>query len=93
LRGVYRSMQQYLAYTRKGSNLYAITFEWPDGELALSLPEPQAGTRIRLVGLDRDLAWRQDGDTLYVDFSGITHRQMPGRWAWTVRLEGYAKTP
>jgi len=93
LRGVYRSMQQYLAYTSKDGNLYAITFEWPDAELALPVPEPPAGTRIRLLGLERDLAWRQVGDTLYVDFSDITYREVPGSWAWTVRLEGYSRTP
>jgi alpha-L-fucosidase len=93
LKGVYRSMQQYLAYTHKDGNLYAITFEWPDAELALPIPEPQAGTRIRLLGLERDLAWRYVDDTLYVDFLGLTHREMPGRWAWTVRLEGYSWVP
>jgi hypothetical protein len=86
-------MQQYLAYTHKDGNLYAITFEWPDAELALPIPEPRAGTRIRLLGLERDLAWRYVDDTLYVDFLGLTHREMPGRWAWTVRLEGYSWVP
>jgi alpha-L-fucosidase len=93
LQGVYRSMQQYLAYTRKDGDLYAITFEWPDAELALPIPEPQAGTRVRLLGLERDLDWRYEGNTLYVDLSGITHRELPGHWAWTVRLEGYTREP
>jgi len=93
LEGVYRSMQQYLAYTSKDDDLYAITFEWPDAELALPVPEPPAGTRIRLLGLERDLAWRQEGDTLYVDLSDIAYREIPGCWAWTVRLEGYTRAP
>lgn len=79
-------------YTRKGDDLYAHLLEWPDGELALPVPEPRPGTRIRLLGLERDLPWRYGGDTLYVDFSGITFREMPGEWAWTVRLEGFTKT-
>lgn len=79
-------------YTRKGDDLYAHLLEWPDGELVLPLPEPRPGTRIRLLGLERDLPWRYGGDTLYVDFSGITFREMPGEWAWTVRLEGFTKT-
>jgi alpha-L-fucosidase len=93
LNAVYRSMQRYLAYTQVDGNLYAITFEWPDAELALPIREPPAGTRVRLLGLERDLAWRYEGDTLYVDFSGIAHREMPGDWAWTVRLEGYTRDP
>jgi alpha-L-fucosidase len=90
LRAVYRSMQQYLAYTTANGNLYAITFEWPDEELVLPIPEPEPDTRIRLLGLDRDLPWRHASDTLYVDLSGISYHEMPGRWAWTVCLEGYA---
>jgi len=89
LNGLYRSMQQYLAYTQKDGTLYAITFEWPDTELALPIPAPQPGTTIRALGLDRDLPWRYAGDTLYVDLSGIAFREMPSQWAWTVRLEGY----
>jgi alpha-L-fucosidase len=93
LQGVYRSMQEYLAYTRVDGNLYAITFEWPDAELALPIPEPQAGTRIRLLGLERDLDWRYQGDTLYVNFSDITYREIPGLWAWAVCLKGYSGEP
>lgn len=89
LNAVYRSMQRYMAYTTNSGNLYAITFEWPDKELVLEIPEPMAGTRISLLGLERALPWRYSGDTLFVDLSGITYREMPGRWAWTIRLEGY----
>jgi alpha-L-fucosidase len=89
LNGLYRSMQQYLAYTQKDGNLYAITFEWPDAELALPISAPQPGTGVRLLGLDRDLPWRYADDTLYVDVSGITFRELPSQWAWAVRLEGY----
>jgi len=89
LKGFYRSMQQYLAYTQKDGNLYAITFEWPDTELALPIPAPRPGATVRLLGLDRDLPWRYASDTLYVDLSGISFREMPSQWAWTFRLEGY----
>jgi len=27
---------------------------------------------------------------LFVDFSTIPYREIPGQWAWTVCLEGYA---
>ncbi len=89
LKGVYRSMQRYLAYTQREDNLYAISFEWPDGELALSIPTPPSDLRIRLLGLDRELPWRSAGDTVYVDLSGIHYGEIPGQWAWTLCLEGY----
>jgi alpha-L-fucosidase len=93
LDAVYRSMEQYLAYTQKDGNLYAIMFEWPETELALAIPAPQPDTEIRLLGLDRDLPWRVADDTLYVDFAGIRFREMPAQWAWIVRLEGYSASP
>ena len=90
LAGTYRSMQQYLAYTQKDGNLYAITFEWPDGELDLPIAEPPRGTRITLLGHDGELPWRYADGMLRIDLSGVPPAQIPGRWAWTVRLEGYA---
>jgi len=86
---VYRSNFQHLAYTSKGDDLFAITFEWPDSVLALPIPAPRPGTSIRLLGLDRDLSWRFSNDTLLVDLSGITYREMPGQWAWTLCLTDY----
>jgi len=82
---------RYLAYTQNGGHLFAITFEWPDGELALPIPAPRRGTVIRLLGLDRALPWRYANGTLYVDLSGVRYNEMPGQWAWTVRIEGYAQ--
>jgi alpha-L-fucosidase len=86
----YTSMRQYLAYTRKDGDLYAITFEWPDGALALPIPEPPPETRVTLLGREGVLAWRYRDGTLWVDLSDIPPSEIPGEWAWTVRLEGYA---
>jgi alpha-L-fucosidase len=65
-------------------------FEWPDGELTIEIPEPQAGMTTALLGLDLELPWRYESGRLYVDFSSIAYREIPGLWAWTVRLKGYA---
>jgi hypothetical protein len=89
LRATYRSLQEHLAYTTKGDTLYVMFFEWPEGELALPIPEPPPGTTVSLVGRDGTLPWHREGDTLFVDLTGIPYGEIPGRWAWTVRLEGY----
>jgi alpha-L-fucosidase len=89
LHAVYRSLQEYMVYTTNNGNLYAIAFEWPEVELALDVAEPPVGTKISLLGVDDELPWRYDDATLYVDLSGIAYNEMPGHWAWTVRLEGY----
>ncbi len=90
LAATYRSTRQYLAYTRKGNDLFAITFAWPDGALELPIPEPPADTRITLLGHDGDLPWSYGSDALRIDLTDIPPHDIPGQWAWTVRLEGYA---
>jgi alpha-L-fucosidase len=89
LTGLYQSAQRYLAYTQKVGNLYVFFFEWPDKELALPIPAPDEGSRIRLLGLEEDLPWRIEDDTVLVDLSQIPFRRIPGQWAWTLRLEEY----
>jgi len=89
LKATYRSMQQHIAYTTRDGNLYAITFEWPNGELALPIPEPPSGMRITMLGREDELPWHYSAGMLFVDLSGIPYGEIPGRWAWTVRLDGY----
>jgi alpha-L-fucosidase len=85
----YTSLQEHIAYTRKGDDLFVLTFEWPDRELVVPIPEPRPGTTARLLGLEGTLPWRYEGGELRVDLSGIPFREIPGEWAWTVRLSGY----
>ena len=90
LAATYESMRQYLAYAQKDGDLYAITFEWPDGYLELPIPEPPPETRVTLLGRDGDLPWRYRTGSLRVDLSDVPASEIPGQWAWTLRLEGYA---
>jgi hypothetical protein len=41
-----------------------------------------------VLGRDGDIPWRYDDGMLVVDVSGIPHSEIPGAWAWTVKLEG-----
>jgi len=90
LAATYESMGQYMAYTRKDGDLFAITFEWPDGALELPIPEPPAGTRVTLLGREGLLPWRYRDGAVRIDLSDVPPGEVPGDWAWTVRLEGYA---
>jgi alpha-L-fucosidase len=89
IEGRYRSFQERLVYTRKGDDLFLITFQWPDRELAVPIPEPPPGTPVSLLGRPGFLPWRSQGDTLFVDLSGIPYSEIPGDWAWAIRLERY----
>ncbi len=90
LQGKYTSRQEYLVYTAKGDDLFVITFEWPDSVLAVPIPRPPQGTTITLLGLGQDLPWQYHEGRLLVDFSEIPFSKIPGQWAWTIRLVGYA---
>lgn len=91
LTGIYRSSERYLAYTQRAGDLYAIFFQWPDGELALPIPPPVPGTRLELLGMEEELPWRSEDGVVYVDLSAITYREIPGMWAWTIRLTDYVE--
>ena len=90
LAAVYQSLERYMAYTQKNGDLFAIFYSWPDGELALPIAPPQTPVTIRLLGRDEELPWRAEGDRILVDLSHIPYEGIPGDWAWTIRLEGYA---
>jgi alpha-L-fucosidase len=90
LSAVYRSTERYLAYTQKNGDLFAFFYSWPNGELALPIPPPPSPVTIRLMGLNEELPWRVEGDQILVDLSLIPYEEIPGDWAWTIRLEGYA---
>jgi alpha-L-fucosidase len=89
LEAQYASRQEYLVYTRKGDDLFVVFLEWPDRELALPIPEPKQGIEASLLGREGALPWRYEGGSLQVDLSGIPFREIPGAWAWTIRLAGY----
>jgi alpha-L-fucosidase len=89
LSGEYRSLQETMAYTRKGNTLFAIAFRWPDQELALPIPPPAAGMKATLLGRDGPLPWRYEAGTLIVDLSVVPYSEIPGDWAWTLKLSGY----
>ncbi|MBT8477895.1 MAG: hypothetical protein KJO06_03185, partial [Gemmatimonadetes bacterium] len=48
------------------------------------------GTRVTLLGREGGLPWRFRDGAVRIDLSGIPASEIPGQWAWTVRLEGYA---
>jgi len=92
LRARYQSEGQYVGYTTNRGNLYAICLEWPDGELALTIPGAGEDLKISLVGREGGLSWRRDGDQLLVDVSRIRYNEMPCEHAWVFRIEGVPGT-
>lgn len=79
-----------LFFTRKGEDLYAIMTDYIPGELILHdiVAEPD---RIEIIGLDRKIDWRKQGDDIIVEIPTIAHGQMPCDYAWTLKIKGGAR--
>ncbi|XP_069463713.1 plasma alpha-L-fucosidase [Ambystoma mexicanum] len=69
--------------------VYCILFNWPVSGLVL-LGEPIATvgvTEVYLVGWDKPLPWVSLGQQgMMVSLPPLTYRQMPCKWAWTLRI-------
>ncbi len=87
LKGVYKSMYQYLAYTGNHGNVYAISLEWPEEDLILEIEKPSENVKVSLVGRDGYLPWRYENGKMYINVSDVRFNEMPSFCAWTFKLE------
>ncbi|HOT96317.1 MAG TPA: alpha-L-fucosidase [bacterium] len=78
-----------------GRFLYAICLRHPGTQLRLGTVEALPGTAVRLLGLDRDLAWRQEGGTLAIDLPVAVIPHLPCDHAWVFRIQArpYVEIP
>jgi hypothetical protein len=53
-------------FTRKGGTVYAIHWGAPTGEAVIPGITPKPGSAVRMLGVDRDLAWQQRGRDVVV---------------------------
>lgn len=91
LSGLYRSEGQYIGYTVNQGNLYALCLEWPEDYLELPIPEPAKTVRITLLGRAGQLPWSYKDGRLRIETKKIKFSEMPGCYAWTFKLDGYAR--
>ncbi|TVQ08304.1 MAG: hypothetical protein EA361_16920 [Bacteroidetes bacterium] len=89
LKGLYRSLRQYMAYTHNHGNLYAISFEWPENEFILPIAEPAPGTQVSMLGREGALPWKYENGNLIIDTTPVKYTQMPSHYAWTFKIENY----
>ncbi len=86
LLGVYSSMKTYLCYTQNNNNIYAISFEWLDNELVLTIPNPGKNSKVKLLGVDKDLDWKYEDGKMHINTSKITFSELPSFDAWTFEI-------
>lgn len=86
LNAKYGSTKDYIAYTQKGNDTYAILLEWQDGECKLNIDKPSDGATITLLGREGNLPWKYENGQLIVDMSSIKFTEIPCRAAWTLKI-------
>ena len=58
------------------------------GEIRIRSTRPAAGMRVTLLGSADPLAWRADGEGFVVSVPDRLARRPPGRYAWTLKVDG-----
>lgn len=86
LTGSYSSLKTYLCYTQNNNNIYATSFEWPEKELILTIPNPGENTTVKLLGLDKTLPWTYINGKMHINTSIIKYVEMPSHDAWTFEI-------
>ncbi len=89
--GVYESKADYLCYTKKDNNVYAITLEWPGKELMLPIDIKNENVKISLLGKEGNLDYKINNGKIIIDLSNIYHNDLPCLYAWTFKIEGLGK--
>ncbi|GAA3585300.1 alpha-L-fucosidase [Snuella lapsa] len=87
LNATYSSLKTYLCYTQNKGKIYAISFEWPDDKLKLTVPDPGAHATVKLLGLEKDLPWTYVNGQMHIDTSDIKYAEMPTHDAWTFEID------
>ena len=87
LTGSYTSLKTYQCYTQNNNKVYAISFEWPENELVLSIPNPGDKAIVKLLGLDKTLDWNYASGKMYINTSKIKYSEMPSHDAWTFQID------
>jgi alpha-L-fucosidase len=79
------------AFTRRENNVYAIYLPvegekgFPE-ELMIPGMRPKAGSQIHLLGFDRELTWRSDGQGIVVRFPAEIMSRLSDKHAFAIRI-------
>ncbi|MFD1614121.1 alpha-L-fucosidase [Gelatiniphilus marinus] len=85
--GSYSSLKTYLCYTLNHGKIYATSFEWPENELVLTIPNPGNNATVKLLGLDKNLAWKYSNGKMHIDTKSVKYTEMPSHDAWTFEID------
>lgn len=75
-------------FTRKGDTLYAMTPGWPKGDhIVIQGVRASTETNVSLLGCERALSWKQQGNSVRVDLRTVGIHDLPCEYVFVFRLE------
>ena len=84
----YRCQQPYICYTTRDNHLYATALEYPQDELRLHYTEePEKGTKIQLLGCEKELPWHYENGELIIDTTPLKYNDLKSTSAWVFRID------
>ena len=82
--GTYNWKSGSLRYLRKDKYLYAIDLEKPTAPRVIPDVTAVSGSEIKMLGSDKSLTWRQDGDDLVIE---EFPDPLPCDYAWSFKIQ------
>ncbi len=75
--------------TKDKNYVYVISLRWPGESLSTRLVKAKEGSKIRMLGVDRDLAWQQDATGLTIELPKELQdeAQRPCRQAYAFKVQ------
>ena len=67
-----------------GKEKMGFTIEKPGKRLT---PHSLYKTKITLLGYDKTLKWKQNGNNIVIEIPTIPYSKVPCQYAWTLKLE------
>ncbi len=75
-------------YTRRGADLYAHFFEWPEGEVRVDGLERTEGLSVALLGYQGPIEWRREGRSVIFTPPLMSPQEMPSPYAYVFEISG-----
>ena len=67
--------------------VYAILPKFPENQVILKDIRTSSKTKITLLGYDKTLKWKQNGNNIVIEIPTIPYSKVPCQYAWTLKLE------
>jgi len=66
--------------------VYAIFLKWQGESFRIASVQPVEGSAITMLGVEKPLVWRRDGDGIVIDYPLYRSRPAQYSYAWAFKI-------